>query len=202
MNRAIAFFLPLVTSGALLAAEHGEGMHGESEGELNWWGLGKAYAEKPAIGFLGISFLVFAAGVIYFVRKPLASHLETRADTVKKAIEEATQAKLDAERRARDAEQKLANLDGEMQKLKAEFETQGKAEHARLEAAAHDASARIAKDAEDTITAEIERARQALQREAARLALKLAEERITAAVGNDDEVRLRGALVKDLGASA
>ena len=39
-------------------------------------------------------------------------------------------------------------------------------------------------------------------REAARLALKLAEERITAAVGNDDEVRLRGALVKDLGASA
>ena len=56
--------------------------------------------------------------------------------------------------RAREAEQKLANLAGEMDKLRADFEVQGRAELVHIEKMAEEAATRIAKDAEDTIAAE------------------------------------------------
>lgn len=180
------------------------GAHGGGSGEVhhphvsNWWGLGEQYKETPALGFLTITFFVFLTGLILLAKKPINIYLENRADTVKKAIEEARRAKDDAERRAREAEAKLAALDDEVRRLKGDFEAQGKAELERLEKVGREAAARIAKDAEDTIAAETERARQVLRAEAARLALETAEQRIRAAVTPDDDARLRQALVQHL----
>ncbi len=191
--------IPVITGAATAlgaGAEHGSGEH---HAEVkNLWGVGSQYAETPALGLLSITFLAFLAVLIVALKKPLAIFLENRADTVRKAIEEAKRAKDAAEARAKDAEAKLAALGGEVLRLKADFEAQGKAEAERLERLAHDAAARIAKDAEDTIAAEAQRAQLTLRQEAARLALELAEERIRGAVGDADEARLQKSLLDEL----
>lgn len=180
------------------------GAHGGGHGEVhhphvsNWWHFGDAYKETPALGWLAITFVVFVVGLIAVAKKPMNVFLENRADAVRKAIEEATRAKADAERRAREAEEKLAALDAEVRRMKSDFESQGKAELERLEKVGRDTAARIAKDAEDTIAAEVDRARTVLRAEAARLALESAEERIKAAVTADDDARLRQSLVQHL----
>ncbi len=181
---------------------HGTG-HGAGHHEphvANWWGIGEKYAETPALGWLTITFLIFAGGVVYFVRKPLSSHLVARADTVERAIAEATKAREDAERRARDAEARLAALDGEVKRMKADFTLQGKAEADRIEKTAADMAIKIAKDAEDTIGAETDRARESLRAEASKLALQLAEERIKAMLSAADDERLKKSLISDLSA--
>lgn len=194
----VALISGLVGATAALAEEaaHGGG-HGEPH-VANWWGVGPEYANTPALGFVMITFALFVGGLVYFVRPRLIVLLENRADTVKKAIEEARIARGAAEARALEAEQKLANLEEEMKRLKADFEQQGKAEMERIEKTARETAARIAKDAEDTIAAEAERAQAQLRAEAARLALELAEEKIRAALGTDDDARLQKALIANL----
>jgi F-type H+-transporting ATPase subunit b len=192
---AVAAVVLSLSTSAL--AEGGGGHHGAPH-VANWWGMGPEYAETPALGFLTITFLLFVGLLVYFGARPLRQHLQTRADTVEKAIAEATKAKEAALARAREAEAKLAALDGEVSKMKADFEAQGKAEAERIEAAAADMAKKIAKDTEDMVAAEMARAREALRTEAAKLALQLAEDRIRKMLTVDDDARLRGGLVKDL----
>lgn len=175
----------------------GAGGHGEPH-VANWWHVGAEYANTPALGLLIITFTIFVGALVMLVRPKLAVYLENRSDDVKRAIDEAKRARDAAEARAREAEQKLANLESEMQRLKADFEAQGKAELERIEKLAHDAAARIARDAEDTINAERERAQLALRAEAARLALELAEETIRGALTPEDDARLQRSLVAGL----
>jgi len=199
VRRAFFFALPLVSAAAGLAESstpHEGGGEHHAEIKNLWDPIG--HPEAPALGVLAITFLVFVGGVIFFVRPKLAVYLENRSDDVRKAIEEATRAKQAAEERARQAEAKLAALDDEVKRLKVEFEQQGKLELERLERAAHETAARIAKDAEDTIAAETARAQTTLRQEAAKLALEMAEERIRAALSNDDELKLRKSLVDGL----
>ena len=59
---------------------------------------------------------------------------------------------------------------------------------------------KIAKDAEDTIGAEMERARETLRAEASRLALQLAEERIKQMLTPADDEKLKKTLIQDLAA--
>lgn len=201
MRRLLArlFVIVPVITGATVALAEGAAHGGEHHAEVkNWWGIGSEYAESPALGLLSITFVAFLAVLVIALKKPLAIYLENRADTVRKAIEEAKRAKEAAEARAREAEAKLAALDGEVRRLKSDFEAQGKAEAERLEKLAQDAAARIAKDAEDTIAAEAQRAQLLLQQEAARLALELAEERIRGALTGDDEMRLQKSLMDEL----
>jgi F-type H+-transporting ATPase subunit b len=189
--------LALALPGVARAAGGGDAGHGAPH-VANWWGMGAAYAETPALGWLACTFALFVGLLVYFGARPLKEHLQTRADAVEKAIAEATRAKEAALARARDAEAKLAALDGEVQKMKADFEAQGKAEAERIEAAAAEMAKKIAKDTEDMVAAEVERAREALRAEAAKLALQTAEERIKQMLGPADDARLRGSLVKDL----
>jgi len=186
----------LATIALQMAAQHGEG--GEESHAINFWSIGPEYAERPALGFLAITFVVFVVGLVWVLRPRVATLLENRSDAVRKAIDEAKRAKEAAEARARDAEQKLKNLEGETARLVKDFEEQGKAETERLEKMAHEAAARIAKDAEDTISAEAERARQMLRAEAAKLALEMAEEKIRAALSGADDTRLQKALIDGL----
>jgi F-type H+-transporting ATPase subunit b len=200
-HKLIPIAFSLLASAVAFAEEHGEAAgeaHGHAPEIKNLWNIGPQYAETPALGFLSITFAVFVIGLLVILRPRISILLENRADTVRKAIEEAKRAKEAAEARAREAEQKLASLEDEMKRLKGDFEMQGKAEMERIEKMANEAAARIARDAEDTINAEAARAQLTLRAEAARLALELAEERIKGALKADDEVRLQKALIAGL----
>jgi F-type H+-transporting ATPase subunit b len=183
------------------AAQAGGGGGGHSEPHVaNWFGIGEQYASTPAVGWMFVTFAIFLGLLVKFGKKPLADHLQNRSDTVKNAIEEATRAKEQAEARAREAEAKLAALDAEVSRMKADFQAQGKVESARIEAAAKEMAAKIARDADATIAAEVDRAREALRVEAARLALQLAEERIVEGLTPADDARLKKSLLDTLAA--
>lgn len=182
------------------AAPAAAGHHEAHLSDINWFGMGEEFADKPAFVWMSVTFLIFVAILVTVARPALKTYLETRADTVERAIAEATRARQDAERRAREAEAKLAALDDEVRSMKADFEVQGKAEAERIEKAAVEMSKKIAKDAEDTIGAEVQRAREQLRAEASRLALQLAEERIKTMLSDADDARLKKSLINDLAA--
>lgn len=181
--------LALASGGGEETAEHG-GHHGPHV--ANWFSVDPAVnAHAPALFWMMFTFAVFLFILKRFAGGPFANFLQMRHQTVKNAIEEARKAKAEAEAKEREYAEKLARLDDEVGKLKAEFEARGKAEIDRLEAAGKVASQRILKDAEATIQAELQQAETALKTEAARLALELAEEKIRGGIGDADEARLR-----------
>jgi F-type H+-transporting ATPase subunit b len=182
------------------------GAHHGAPHVANWWGIGQEYAETPALGWLFCTFAIFVVVLAFGIPKlgvpgvvpMLTKYLGTRADAVEKAIAEATKARDAALARAREAEAKFAALDQEVQKMKADFEVQGKAEAERIESAANEMAKKIAKDTEDMVAAEVDRARESLRAEASKIALSLAEERIRQMLTPTDDARLRNGLVKDL----
>jgi F-type H+-transporting ATPase subunit b len=186
----------LLSASAALAAGGGGGHH--EPHIANVWGLGEKYAETPALGWLSITFAIFAFGLVRLAGPAIKKHLVTRADTIERAMAEAKKAKEDAERRAKDAEQKLAALEGEVARMQSDFEAQGKLEAERIQKAAEEMARKIARDAEDTIAAEIHRAREQLRAEASALALKLAEERITKLLTPADDQKLTKNLLTEL----
>lgn len=181
------------------AAAGGGGGHHEPHIE-NVWGLGEKYSETPALGWLAITFAIFVYGVIRFAGPAIKGHMTTRADTIEKAMAEAQQARADAERRANEAEAKLAALAGDVARMQADFEAQGKLEGARIQQAAEDMAKKIARDAEETILAETARAREALRAEAASLALQVAEVRIKQMLSVADDQKLTKSLITELSA--
>ncbi len=204
-SRGALLVLALLAPGALAesadATKGHEGAGGVQEHVAhvaNWWSLGAKHADAPALGWLTITFLIFVIGLVVLLRPQLRMHLENRSDRVQRAIEEATRAKQLAEQKARDAQAKLAALDSEMIKLRADFEEQGRAEAVRMDQLAAQTAARIQKDAEDTINAERDRATLSLRAEASRLALEMAEERIKGALTGSDDARLQQQLLKHL----
>ena len=67
-----------------------------------------------------------------------------------------------------------------------------------MEEAGQAAAERILKDAEDTISAEFDKAQTALKLEASRLALTVAEEMIRSNIANDDHARLEQGFIADV----
>jgi F-type H+-transporting ATPase subunit b len=180
-----------------LAQAGGGGGHGEPH-VANWWGVGAEHSDAPALGLLTITFLIFVGGLIFSVRGPLANFLEARAHDIKAAIEEASRAKADAEAKAAEYEKRLAALDTEIDDLRRDFEKQGEAERTRLEKAGKALAARIAADTEATVQAEVARARQTLQQDAALAAVGLAEKKVRELLAADDEKNLNQGFVQSL----
>lgn len=198
-NKAFSLALAAVPMGtALLSsvaqAAGGEGEHGGEHHPhvANWFNpLGEENHHAPALFWVSFTFLVFL-GIVYWKAAPaVRTMVKVRHDDVKNAIEEARIAREEAEAKKREYDDRLRALDDEIAALKKEFEDRGKAEMARLEQAGKEAGERIKKDAEDTIAAESERAQETLRREASKIALELAEERIIKAVSSADEKRLQ-----------
>lgn len=193
---AVTLVLGALAPELALAAEGG-GHHAPHV--ANWWGaLSDENADAPALGWLMVTFAMFCAIVYASVRRPLGTYLANRSDEVKKALEEAKQARAEAEAKAREYEERLANLDNEIEALKQDFRSRGEAEMRRLEQAGKHAAERIAKDAEDTIAAEFDRAQHALKQEAAKLALELAEDTVRGVIKTDDHQRLEQAFLADV----
>lgn len=192
------FLFALVTWVPLSAHAASDGDHHAPHVE-NWWGaLSETNAEAPALGWMMVTFATFVAILYASIRRPLGTYLATRSDEVKNALEEAKQARAEAEAKAREYEERLANLDSEIEALKSDFRVRGEAEVRRLEQAGKAAADRIVKDAEDTIAAEVDRAQQALKQEAAKLSLEMAEETLRGAIGSADHQRLEKAFLADV----
>ncbi len=82
--------------------------------------------------FRVINFVILFGGIGYAISKPLKNYLKERSKNVKEAILEAKKAKEDAEAKARYYEEKLRNLQFEIDALKEQFKKETEEEKERI----------------------------------------------------------------------
>lgn len=205
--------VPLLTSVGVLASgggEHGAPADGHGGGHAaggephvaNWtnWDP-EVNSHAPALAWVMLTFAIFAVIVIAAARKPLRGFLATRSDAIGSAIREADIAKKAAEAKERENAAKLKALDGEIVAMTEEFKTRGEEEKRRSIQAGERTSARLHKDAQDTMQAELDRTRRTLSAETAQMALDLAEDKIKSVMTSADETRMQKDFLAQIAAS-
>lgn len=148
------------------------------EPSINWWRVGDPHVHEPALGWMILTFAVFAGLLVYFFKRPLRSYFEMRHDHMKQAILEAKEAKELAASRLEQAKQKWLALENEILAMRRSIVEQGEQEQALLERTAQDIAERIKRDAQATIQAEKDRSDLELQSLVGRLAIELAQKDI------------------------
>lgn len=192
--KKLAVWLQVVFCGnALMASESGHG--------INWWHLGSAYKDTPALGWLTITFIIFVYGVSRAVKKPLSLYLEMRSKDIRQQIEEGRLAKIDSEKKLKLYDEKLQSLGQEIEKMTASFTEQAQAEKRERERLAKEMAARILRETDDTIRNNIERSRNRLAVEVIDRAIMLAEQTIAEEKRDQVDEFLKRSFLNDLKSS-
>lgn len=125
---------------------------------------------------INIGIVVLGIGIPLY--RFLPRYLRQRSEKVSGDIESARKQTEDANARLSAVEAKLAHLDEEIAKFRAEMETEMRGDEARIKAALEEESARIVASAEQEIGVAAQQARRALRHFAAELAIEQAAKQI------------------------
>lgn len=125
------------------------------------------------LNFAGLVFIL-----VYFLRKPFASGLNSRRDAIQDQLDSLESRKAEAERLYKDAEGRLAKLDSEVEAIIAEAVKQGEVEKERIIADAERAAGDLKRQADMAVAHELALAKTRLKAEVAEQAVLLAEELI------------------------
>ncbi|HEY1424547.1 MAG TPA: ATP synthase F0 subunit B [Candidatus Acidoferrum sp.] len=131
---------------------------------------GASSSAAPTEIFKWINFAIVAGVLIWVFGKKLPPLFRSNAESISSAITKATAAKAEADRQLKDAEQRLARLEQEVQALREEAKKEAIAEAERIRALAKSDAEKVA----DAAKAEIEAAERAARLELKALAAKLA----------------------------
>ncbi len=146
-----------------------------------------------------VNFLLLAALLYYFLRKPIRNFLLQRQQGVREALEEAQRAAKEAEARYKEMEKKLAQAHKEMEELKNMIIEQGKQEKERILARAHKEAERIIKQAELAAEQELKKAYSSIRLEAVEMAAAIAEAILKDKIDSKDHKRLIEQYVENVG---
>lgn len=130
-------------------------------------------------------------GILYFVlRKPIKNGLTGRRDEIEKTLAEAKKAKEDAEAMFAEYDKKLGEATEEIAAISASIRREAELEKEKIIASAHAMAAKIEQDAENAAELEVSKARVILQKEAAMLAVGIAEDVLRKNFTKEDDSRL------------
>jgi F-type H+-transporting ATPase subunit b len=170
MSRLPAILFALLPSLALAAEGHGAEHHG-----VPW----------STLIFSTINFLIFFWVMKRFAWPAVKSWVEDRRSDVVKALEEAGQAKEEADRLKAEWEQRIASLGEEIEAMRRQARTEIDREREGILASARKAAEGIREDARRLADQEVREAQVRLRQEVARQAFEIAgrmtAERLTAA---------------------
>jgi F-type H+-transporting ATPase subunit b len=137
---------------------------------------GSANSAAGATGiFKWINFAIVAGALIWVFIKVLPPTLRSNADKISSAISKAQATKAEADRKLRDAEQRLAHLEEEVRGLREQAQRDAAAEAERIRALAKSDAEKVAVSAQAEIAAAERAARIELKTLAAKLAVDGAE---------------------------
>jgi F-type H+-transporting ATPase subunit b len=128
--------------------------------------------------------------LVRFAKKPIAEALKSRKASILRGMEEAGKMKQDAQAQLADYEQKLANVDQEIERVRTDMRASGEAERKRILAEAKEKRTRMERDAQTLISQELKAARESLQAELTRAALRSAEATLRSKLTASDQSRL------------
>lgn len=193
LKQSIFLWLFLVDN--VFASDH-------AEHAINWWHLGSAYKDAPALGWLTLTFLIFVYLIVRMVRKPMSLYLETRSKDIRRQIEEGQLALKESQDKLRVYEEKLKSLSQEIENLRASFIEQGQAEQKERRRRTEEMRTRILEEARDTIKANFERSKNRLADEVITKAMVMAEETILLKKRDQVDSHLKDLFIDDLRTSA
>ncbi|MCM2358523.1 MAG: ATP synthase F0 subunit B [Geobacteraceae bacterium] len=164
------------------ASEGGEGAHHVDTAK-----------QMKDFGWRVLDFAALFALIVWALKKAdVKGTLAQRQAGIDKALKEADEAKLAAERKLAEYSAKLAAANKEIDEIYAAIRTEGEAEKARILAEARVTAEKIREQAKQTAGQEVLKARTELRKEAARLAVEIAEQNIKEKIRKDDQDRLVG----------
>ncbi len=141
--------------------------------------------ETTADIFDVLNFLIIALAITVPLIRWLPKYLRHRKEKLRNDIESARKVTEDANARLSAVETKLAKIDEEIQKFRAEVEAESLQDEARIKASISEESARIVQSAEQEIGNVAAQARRGLRSFAANLAIDQAAEKLVLTVEND-----------------
>jgi F-type H+-transporting ATPase subunit b len=140
--------------------------------------------------------LDFAALVIIAVwaikKADVKGSLAARRTGIERTLKEAVEAKEAAEKKFQEYSTRLDQANKEIEVISANMKKEGELEKERIIAEANEAAARIKAQAETAAAQEVLKARGELRAEAAKLAVELAEQKITKNIVKGDQDKLVG----------
>lgn len=172
-------------------------MHEEARHSINWWGLGGEYANSPALGWFIVTFVIFAILFVYFIKKPLSLYLEARSREIRNALESANNAKAEAIAKMKACEDRLLNLDKEIERAKIDFEKSSNLEKLHMENSLKELSKKIEKETNEAIAYEIIKAKDVIKKEAVEQAISLVLKNVSSNSSGFEE-SLRNSVMLDL----
>jgi F-type H+-transporting ATPase subunit b len=168
--------------------EHGEEV--VAEPEIHGW---KLAAQLVNFGLLAFILIKFGGPA---VSKALtARHQQLKAD-----LAAASEAKAAAEKRLAVQEQRLATLEQEIAGIRAGIKQEAEAEKARLIELAEERARRIQEETKFLLDQQAKQAEADLRREAAKMAVDMAEKMVRGAVNAGDQQRMVDSFVGDVAA--
>ena len=171
---------------SVAAREHGEEV--VPEPEIHGWKLAAQLANFGLLAFILIKFGGPA------VSKALgARHQQLKAD-----LAAAAEAKAAAEKRLAAQEKRLATLEQEIAGIRAGIKQEAEAEKARLIELAEERAKRIQEETKFLLDQQAKLAEADLRREAAKMAVDMAEKMVRAAVNAGDQQRMVDSFVGDV----
>ena len=174
---------------AVAKREHGEEV--VAEPEIHGWKLAAQLANFGLLAFILIKFGGPA------VSKALgARHQQLKAD-----LAAAAEAKAAAEKRLAVQEQRLATLEQEIAGIRAGIKQEAEAEKARLIELAEERARRIQEETKFLLDQQAKQAEADLRREAARMAVDMAEQMVRRTVNAADQQRMVDGFVADVAAT-
>lgn len=149
-------------------------------------GVEPSITDKDFI-FRVINFAVLVGGLVFLLRKPVGAALKQRSQAVRSAINEARQAREDAEKKARYYDEMIAGLDKEIAAIAAKYKEESEAERERLAASAKAQVDQMQERMRKTLEQETLRLKTEVMAEASVMAVALAEEMIRKQFSSADQ---------------
>ncbi|MBN2266210.1 MAG: hypothetical protein JW775_10395, partial [Candidatus Aminicenantes bacterium] len=147
---------------------------------------------SATMDFLGkvVNALILFGGLTLVMRKPVKAMLAKRTDDVGESIRSAEADRTGAEAKAKEAKAKLAGLEDEVRKVKADAEAAGRRETERIARAAAEEAERLKAFTRQELEAHLRRTVGELKAYAAGRATDLARERIRRRLTPETHARL------------
>lgn len=171
-----------------LAAEEAHG--GEQSGIIN---LNKTLLIQA------VNFLILITVLYKFLFKPLTQFLATRADGIKRSLEEAKMAKEAAAQAQKEYEAQILATRREAAAMRESAIREVEEERQRLLKASREEAARLVTEAKAQIEQEVKRAKIELREEVVGLSVGIAERVIARSLTADDHRRLAEQVVAEIG---
>jgi F-type H+-transporting ATPase subunit b len=160
-------------------------------------------AEPPTAGiFRWLNFAVVIGAIVYYAIKKGGPFFRGNADQIAEKIAEGARARNAAEQRRREMEAKLAGLDQEIARMRAEATRDAEAEAQRLRDMAREEAQRIEQTAQAEIAAAERAGHLELKALAARLALERAQALLKQELNEQTDAVLFRIFVRELGGRA